>query len=111
MLLGEYFYEIIPYFNGNRLITMELDRYTDQEIARAILRRDTFITKEYLYRKCYPMFKAIYDKYYTDCENTIELINEIYVYILMPHRETHRSKLQDFGFTVSDNLLPTISLF
>ena len=78
--------------------TMEIDRYTDQEIAQAILRRDTFITKEYLYRKCYPLFKAIYDKYYTDCENPIELINEIYVYILMPHRETHRSKLQDFGF-------------
>lgn len=77
---------------------MELNLYTDQEIAQAILRRDTFITKEYLYRKCYPLFNAIYDKYYTDCENPIELINEIYVYIIMPHRETHRSKLQDFGF-------------
>ena len=77
---------------------MEIDRYTDQEIVQAILRRDTFITKEYLYRKCYSLFKAIYDKYYTDCENPIELINEIYIYILMPHRETHRSKLQDFGF-------------
>lgn len=78
--------------------TMEIDRYTDQQIAQAILRRDTLITKEYLYRKCYPLFKAIFDKYYTDCENPIELINEIYVYILIPHRETHRSKLQDFGF-------------
>lgn len=63
--------------------TMELDRYTDQEIAQAILRRDTFITKAYLYRKCYPLFKAIYDKYYTDCENPIELINEIYVYTMI----------------------------
>lgn len=77
---------------------MGIEIYTDQEIAQAILRRDTFITKEYLYRKCYPLFKAIYDKYYTDCENPIELINEIYVYILMPHRETHQSKLQNFGF-------------
>lgn len=77
---------------------MEIENYTDQEIVRAILNRDAFITREYLYRKCYPLFKAIYDKYYTDCENPIELINEIYVYILMPHRETHRSKLQDFGF-------------
>ncbi len=75
-----------------------IESLTDEEIAQAILRRDTLITKEYLYRKCYPLFKAIYDKYYTDCENTIELINEIYVYILMPHRKTHRSKLQDFGF-------------
>lgn len=77
---------------------MEIDCYTDREIAQAILRRGTFITKEYLYRKCYPLFNAIYDKYYTDCENPVELINEIYVYILMLHRETHPSKLQDFGF-------------
>lgn len=81
-------------YNGS----MRIDSYTDQEIVKAILSRDTFITKEYLYRKCYPLFKAIYDKYYTDCKNPFELINEIYVYILMPHRETHRSKLQDFGF-------------
>lgn len=77
---------------------MRIDNYTDQEIVKAILNRDAFVTKEYLYRKCYPMFKAIYDKYYTDCENVIELINEIYVYILMPHRETRQSKMQDFGF-------------
>lgn len=77
---------------------MDLDRYTDREIVQAILRRDTFITKAYLYRKCYPLFKSIYEKYYTDCNSPIELINEIYVYILMPHRETRRSKLQDFGF-------------
>lgn len=77
---------------------MRIDNYTDQEIVKAILNRDTFITKEYLYRKCYPLFKAIYDKYYTDCETPVELINEIYVYILIPHHETHRSKLQDFGF-------------
>lgn len=77
---------------------MRIDNYTDQEIVKAILNRDTFITKEYLYRKCYPLFKAIYDKYYTDCETPVELINEIYVYILIPHHETHRSKLQDIGF-------------
>ena len=75
--------------------------YTDQEIVEAILNRNTLITKEYLYRKCYPLFKSIYDKYYTDCENPIELINEIYVYILMPHRETRKSKLQNFEFRCS----------
>lgn len=80
---------------------LTLTNLTDQDIAQAILRRDTLITKEYLYKKCYPLFNAIYNKYYTDCENTIELINEIYVYILIPHRETHRSKLQDFGFRCS----------
>lgn len=71
---------------------------TDQEIVKAILDRDTLVTKEFLYRKCYPLFKSIHNKYYTDCETPIELINEIYIYILYQHKDTHRSKLEDFGF-------------
>lgn len=77
---------------------MILDGYTDQEIVKAILNRDTTITREFLYRKCYPLFKAIYDKYYTDCENCSELINEIYVYIMIPQKNTGISKLAAFGF-------------
>lgn len=77
---------------------MSINDYTDQEIVKAILNRDALITKEYLYRKCYPLFKAIYNKYYTDCETPIEFINEIYVYICIPHPKTRRSKLENFGF-------------
>ena len=75
--------------------------YTDQEIVNAILNRDTFITKEFLYKKCYPLFKAIFDNYYTDCSDVIEFITEIYTYILYPHRETHKSKLEGFDFKCS----------
>lgn len=77
---------------------MGIDQYTDQQIVKAILNRDTYVTKEFLYRKCYPLFKSVYDKYYTDCENCIELINEIYVYILIPQRMTGISKLAAFGY-------------
>lgn len=78
-----------------------VDSLTDQEIVKAILCRDTEITKEFLYWKCYPLFASIHAKYYTDCDTPIELINEIYVFILLPHKDTHRSKLQDFGFRCS----------
>lgn len=80
---------------------MNIEHYTDHEIVNAILNRDTYITKEFLYRKCYPLFKSIHNKYYTDCETPIELINEIYTYILWPNKETHKSKLQNFGFRCS----------
>lgn len=73
----------------------------DQQIVQAILNRDTYVTKEFLYRKCYPLFKAIHNKFYTDCETPIELINQIYVYILWPNKETHISKLENFGFRCS----------
>ena len=77
---------------------MEIENYTDQEIVKAILDRDTIITKEFLYGECYPLFKAVYDKYYTDCESCFELINEIYVYIMIPQKKTGISKLAAFGF-------------
>lgn len=80
---------------------MMVDSLTDQEIVKAILCKDTEITKEFLYWKCYPLFATIHAKYYTDCDTPIELINEIYVFILLPHKNTHRSKLQDFGFRCS----------
>ena len=84
-----------------KIVMPDITTYTDQEIVKAILNRDTLITKEFLYRKCYPLFKSIHNKYYTDCDNVIELINEIYTYILWSHKDTHRSKLQNFGFRCS----------
>lgn len=83
------------------MLFSNISELTDRQIVQAILNRDTYITKEFLYRKCYPLFKSIHNKYYTDCETTIELINEIYIYILWPHKENHKSKLQNFGFRCS----------
>lgn len=78
---------------------MELvEQLSDKEIVEAILNRETLITKQFLYKKCYPLFKSVYDKYYTDCENVFEFINEIYLYILTPCKTTGRCKLADFGF-------------
>lgn len=77
---------------------MEIDRYTDREIVSAILARDASVTKDYLYGKCWPMFKSVYDRYYTDCAGCFEFINEIYVYIMSPRRDTGLPKLSTFGF-------------
>ncbi|MBQ4063796.1 MAG: sigma-70 family RNA polymerase sigma factor [Bacteroidaceae bacterium] len=78
-----------------------IDSLTDQEIVSAILNRDTRITRLYLYEKCYPLFKARYDKYYTDCESCVELINEIYTYIMTPGVKTGKCYLSTFGFSCS----------
>ncbi|MCM1078106.1 MAG: sigma-70 family RNA polymerase sigma factor [Bacteroidales bacterium] len=77
---------------------METANLSDRQIVQAILDRDTVVTKEFLYRKCYPLFKSVYNKYYTDCENCFELIDEIYVYIMIPQKNTGISKLAAFGF-------------
>ncbi len=67
-------------------------------IVNAILLRDQRITQQYLYIKCYPLFKSVYDNYYTDCQSCIEFINEIYVHLLMPNKNTNLCKLQSFQF-------------
>ena len=49
-----------------KIVMPDIVTYTDQEIVKAILNRDTVITKEFLYGKCYPLFKSVFDKYYND---------------------------------------------
>lgn len=75
-----------------------IESLTDREIVDAILHRDAVITRLYLYQKCYPLFKARYDKYYTDCDTCVEFINQIYLLIMTPRRSTGVSPLQTFGF-------------
>ncbi|MBS7376571.1 MAG: sigma-70 family RNA polymerase sigma factor [Paludibacteraceae bacterium] len=74
---------------------------SDRDIVSALLSRNRYVTEAYFYRKCYPLFKACFDKYYTDCENCIEFINEIYLYLMLPNPESHESYMQRFSFRCS----------
>ena len=70
----------------------------DCTIVNAILLRDQKVTQQYLYIKCYPLFKSVYDNYYTDCQSCLEFINEIYVHIMSYNKNTGVCKLQTFQF-------------
>lgn len=74
---------------------------TDQVVVRGILDRDARITRLYLYEKCYPLFKALYTRYYTDCEDCLEFINAIYLYLMVPNEGTGKCYLESFGFSCS----------
>ncbi|MBQ0020410.1 MAG: sigma-70 family RNA polymerase sigma factor [Bacteroidales bacterium] len=74
-----------------------LQTYTDDLlVAQAILKRDGRVTREFLYVRCYPLFKSVYDNYFTDCCSVREFIDEIYMLILTPSRETGYCQLQNF---------------
>ena len=47
---------------------INVDLLPDRVIVQAILQRNKDITYKYFYKKCYPLFKSVYLKYYTDCE-------------------------------------------
>jgi RNA polymerase sigma factor (sigma-70 family) len=74
---------------------------SDREIVAAILARDRAVTEAFLYRKCYPLFNACFNKYETDCETCIEFINEIYLYLMLPRPKTQQSYMQGFAFRCS----------
>ncbi|MCM1110436.1 MAG: sigma-70 family RNA polymerase sigma factor [Clostridium sp.] len=73
----------------------------DRRLVSAILNRDTRTTREFLYRKCYPLFRSIHSRYHTDCDTPVELANEIYLYIMTPSPGSGLSKLERFEFRCS----------
>lgn len=73
-----------------------IEQLSDEVIIQSIIRRDIDITRMYLYEKCYPLFKSIYDNYYTDCESCLEFINEIYLLILIPNKTTGKCQMENF---------------
>ena len=76
-----------------------VDVSDDRMVVNAMLMRDQQVTQQYLYVKCYPLFKSVYDNYYTDCQSCLEFINELYIHLLKPNRNTGLCKLQTFQFS------------
>ena len=84
----------------------------DQLIVSGLLAHDEQLTRDFFYRRCYPLFKSVYDNYFTDAEDCIEFISDIYLHIMMPNPDTGRCKLQDFSFrSTLFTWLKTVCLF
>ena len=69
---------------------------TDLQIAQSLINRDERVTRKYFYQQCYPLFKSIFDNYYTDCESCKEFIDEIYLLVLSPSKTTGKCQLENF---------------
>lgn len=84
----------------------------DYEIVQALLQHDNQITKDFFYIKCYPLFKSVYDNFHTDCSSCLEFINEIYIHVMLPNKETGICKLASFKFqSTLFTWLKTVCLF
>ena len=68
----------------------------DLQIAQALIQRDNTVTRKYFYQHCFPLFKSIYDNYYTDCTDYKEFIDEIYIVVLTPSKATGRCQMENF---------------
>lgn len=84
----------------------------DHDIVFALLQRNEDVTREFFYRKCYPLFKSVYDNYHTDCSSCMEFISEIYVHIMTPGKDTGLCKLELFKYqSTLFTWLKTVCLF
>ncbi len=71
--------------------------YTDDiQIAKSLIKRDEAVTRRYYYEQCYPLFKSIYDNYYTDCKCCKEFMDEIYILVIAPSKTTGRCQMENF---------------
>ena len=70
--------------------------HEDLQIAKALIKRNNLVTRKYFYQQCYPLFKFIYDNYYTDCTNCKEFIDEIYIVVLAPSKTTGKCQMENF---------------
>ena len=68
----------------------------DLQLAKALIKRDELTTRKFFYKQCYPLFKSIFDNYYTDCENCKEFIDEIYLLVLSPSKTTRKCQMENF---------------
>lgn len=68
----------------------------DLQIAKALIQRDNVVTHKYFYQHCFPLFKPIYDNYYTDCVDYKEFIDEIYIVVLTPSKATGRCQMENY---------------
>lgn len=86
--------------------------HEDLQIAKALIKRDNMVTRKYFYQQCYPLFKSIYDNYYTDCASVKEFIDEIYVLALAPSKTTGKCQLENFhGESTLTSWLKTVCLY
>lgn len=77
---------------GNTVEFFERDFF----IAKAIMQRDVKVTLDFMYKECYPMFKALFNQYYTDCQSCKEFIDEIYTIIMTPGVKTGYCPLSNY---------------
>ena len=84
----------------------------DLKIAQSLIKRDQKITVQYYYKQCYPLFKSIFDNYYTDCKCCKEFMDEIYVVVLAPSKITGRCQMENYrGESTLSSWLKSVCLY
>ena len=84
----------------------------DLKIAKSLISRDERVTRCYYYKQCYPLFKSIYDNYYTDCKCCKEFMDEIYIVVLAPSKVSGKCQMENYrGESTLASWLKSVCLY
>lgn len=84
----------------------------DLQIAKSLINKDEMVTRKYFYQQCYPLFKSIYDNYYTDCKCCKEFMDEIYIIVLAPSKVNGKCQMENYkGESRLRSWLKTVCLY
>ena len=70
---------------------------TDQEIVKGLIERDEYVTKDFFFVKCRPLFCSIINIVFDYEVEYDEMVNELYLYLM----EDDAIKLRNFGYRSS----------
>lgn len=83
----------------------------DLQIAKSLIERDEMVTRRYYYEQCYPLFKSVYDNYYTDCKCCKEFMDEIYILVIAPGK-SGKCQMENYrGESTLTSWLKTVCLY
>lgn len=86
--------------------------YEDLNIKQALLDKDKKVTTEFYYQSCFPIFKSLCERFYTDCESPKELMDEVYLMMLYPSKSTGKCQLENYnGKGTLRSWIKTLGLF
>lgn len=75
--------------------------WPDNKVVKSLLNFEQLPTAEFFYGKTYPVFKSLYNRYFTDCPEVIDFIHEIYVDIIEQRPVSKCCKLETFNYKCS----------
>lgn len=73
----------------------------DHQVVDWLIKRVEWATREFLYGRCYPIFKSLHNRFYSDCPEILDFIHEIYIDILQPRKKSEKCKLETFNYRSS----------
>lgn len=83
----------------------------DLQIAKSLIERDEMVTRRYYYEQCYPLFKSVYDNYYTECKCCKEFMDEIYILVIAPNK-SGKCQMENYrGESTLTSWLKTVCLY